>query len=210
MIPVMLKTPASKICNAVWREAVRKCVIIKIYDITYELNEDTKVYEGDPHFIKEEIFTIEKDGFSLSLIHMGTHMGTHTDAPSHFISGGKSLVDIPLVSYIGECRVVPMDEPDALPPCEKLILISVPGREASLTARQAKEIIKKGIRLVGTDSPSIGDDIVHKILLENDCVIIEHLKMDGVATGKYMLYALPLKIDADGSPIRACLITEEK
>jgi arylformamidase len=59
---------------------------------------------------------------------------------------------------------------------------------------------------VGTDSLSIGDDAVHRVLLENDCVIIESLKLEGVPEGKYILYALPLKIDADGSPVRACLI----
>ena len=42
--------------------------------------------------------------------------------------------------------------------------------------------------------------------LESDCVIIERLMLDDVPAGKYMLYAFPLKIDADGAPIRACLI----
>ncbi len=189
---------------------VRKCVVIKILDITYELNEETKVYEGDPHFIKEEVFTLDKDGFALSLIRMGTHAGTHTDAPSHFIPGGKSLLEIPLCSFIGECRVALMDELKDCPACEKLLLKSAPDNEARLTAKQAKELIKKGVRLVGTDSLSIGDDTVHRVLLENDCLIIELLKMDGVAPGTYTLYAMPLKIDADGSPIRACLIQEEK
>lgn len=186
------------------------CVVIKILDITYELNEETKVYEGDPHFIKEEVFTLDRDGFALSLIRMGTHAGTHTDAPSHFISGGKSLREIPLGCYIGPCRVAVMDELEDCPACEKLLLKSAPDKEARLTSKQAKELIKKGVRLLGTDSLSIGDDAVHRILLENDCVIIELLRMDGVAPGKYTLYAMPLKIDADGSPIRACLVQEDK
>jgi len=170
------------------------------------LSEETTVYEGDPHFIKEEVFTLDKDGFALSLIRMGSHAGTHTDAPSHFIQGGKTLLDIPLCDYIGECRVVGMDELKDLAGVGKVLLKSAPGSEARLTVRLAKTLIKKGVRLVGTDSLSIGDDAVHKELLENDCVIIELLKLDGVPAGKYTLYALPLKIDADGSPIRACLI----
>jgi arylformamidase len=189
---------------------VRKCVVIKVYDITYELSEETKVYEGDPHFIKEEVFTLDKDGFALSMIRMGTHAGTHTDAPSHFIQGGKSLLEIPLGSYIGACRVALMDELADCTACAKLLLKSTPDKEARLTSRQARELIKKGVRLVGTDSLSIGDDTVHRILLENDCIIIELLKLDGVAAGNYNLYAMPLKIDADGSPIRACLVQEEK
>lgn len=181
---------------------------MKILDITHELNEDTKVYEGDPHFIKEEIYTIEKDGFSLSVIHMGTHLGTHTDAPSHFIPGGKSLADIPLISYTGECRVLGMRELDN-PGCAKILIKSGPGAPARLNSKQAKDLIRKGVRLVGTDALSIGDDAVHRILLESGCIIIEHLKLEGVADGKYTLYAFPLKIDADGSPIRACLVADE-
>jgi arylformamidase len=181
---------------------------MKVLDITHELNEDTKVYEGDPHFIKEEIYTIDKDGFALSMLHMGTHLGTHTDAPSHFIPGGKSLADIPLVSYIGECRVLGMEDLDN--PGPKILIKSSRSAPARLTFKQANELIQKGVRLVGTNAFSIGDDDVHKILLENDCVILEHLKLEGVAVGNYFLCAFPLKIDADGSPIRACLIVGEE
>ncbi len=186
------------------------CVAIKIFDITFVLDEETKVYEGDPHFIKEEVFTLEKDGFALSMIRMGSHAGTHTDAPSHFIQGGKTLLDIPLCNYIGECLLIVMDGLKDLPPCEKVLIKSAPDNDARLNARQARALIKKGVKLVGTDALSIGDDSVHRILLENDCVIIERLKLDGVSEGQYTLYALPLKIDADGSPIRACLIPASK
>ncbi len=180
---------------------------MKILDITHELNEETKVYEGDPHFIREEIYSIKKDGFSLSMLHMGTHLGTHTDAPSHFIPGGKTLADIPLNSYVGECRVIGMEKLDN-PQCPKILIKS--GKNAArLSAKQAGELVQKGVRLVGTDALSVGDDAVHRILLGGDCIILEHLKLEGVAEGKYFLYAFPLKIDADGSPIRACLVADE-
>ena len=173
------------------------------------LNEETKVYEGDPHFIKKEVFTLEQDGFALSMIRMGSHAGTHTDAPSHFIPGGKTLLDIPLCSYIGPCRVVGMDALEGLSACEKVLIKSMPDQPARLTVRQAKSLVKKGVKLVGTDSLSIGDDAVHRTLLEKDCVIIESLQLEAVPAGKYTLFALPLKIDADGSPIRACLIPDK-
>ena len=90
------------------------------------LDEETKVYEGDPHFIKKEVFTLERDGFALSVIRMGSHAGTHTDAPSHFIPGGKTLLDIPLCNYIGPCRVIGMDALEDLPACEKVLIKSMP------------------------------------------------------------------------------------
>lgn len=180
---------------------------MKVLDITYDLNEGTEVYEGDPHFIKEEVFTIPKDGFALSIIRMGSHLGTHTDAPSHFIDGGKTLQSIPLSSYIGECCVTGMDKLDRLLG-PKILLKSTAGRPARLTEQQAVDLVRKGARLVGTDALSIGNDAVHTILLENDCVILEYLKLDSIKPGMYFLCALPMKIDADGAPVRACLIAD--
>ena len=37
---------------------------------------------------------------------IGAHTGTHVDAPSHFIHGGKTLAEIPLHEWCGPCRVV--------------------------------------------------------------------------------------------------------
>jgi Predicted metal-dependent hydrolase len=198
--------PVKAVCR--WHQTHQGSGRMKILDITHELNEETKVYEGDPHFIKEEIYTIEQDGFSLSMLHMGTHLGTHTDAPSHFIPGGKSLADIPLGRYTGECRVLGPEDVNN-PGCEKILIKSGHDAPARLNSKQAGMLIRKGVRLIGTDALSIGDDAVHRILLENDCIILEHLKLEGVAEGKYTLWAFPLKIDADGSPIRACLVADE-
>ena len=39
-------------------------------------------------------------------------------------------------------------------------------------------------------------------------VVLESLKLDKAEPGNYILCALPLKIDTDGSPIRACLLQE--
>jgi len=44
---------------------------------------------------------------------LGTHTGTHMDAPSHFIADGKGLDDIPLSQLVGPAHV--MDFSDAKP-----------------------------------------------------------------------------------------------
>ena len=94
---------------------------MKIIDITKKLNEDNEIYEGDPKFVKQVVFDIDKDGFKLSNISMSTHAGTHTDAPSHFLPNGKSLGEIPLKNYIGRCVVVVAAQADSV--CAKRILI---------------------------------------------------------------------------------------
>ena len=45
-------------------------------------------------FENDEIFSIERDGFNLNKISMGTHTGSHIDAPLHFIKNGMSVSEI--------------------------------------------------------------------------------------------------------------------
>ncbi len=42
---------------------------------------------------------------NLSAIELGSHTGTHADAPFHFIAEGKTLDDLPLDTFVGPCRV---------------------------------------------------------------------------------------------------------
>jgi arylformamidase len=70
-----------------------------------------------------------------------------------------------------------------------------------------------GLRLVGTDSPSVdafGSKTLaaHKALLRNNVAILEGLRLAAVPPGDYELIALPLKFSGlDGSPVRAILRT---
>ena len=68
--------------------------------------------------------------------------------------------------------------------------------------------------MVGLDYLSVdrfGDDAypAHRALLGGGVLILEGIDLSGVEEGAYMLYALPLKIEAgDGSPVRAVLAVE--
>ena len=61
-------------------------------------------------------------------------------------------------------------------------------------------------KMRGTGLETIGSDEVHRILLGSGCVILENLRLEGVETKKYFLACAPLKLAADASPVRACLI----
>ena len=81
----------------------------------------------------------------------------------------------------------------------------------SLTA--AKYLSSKKINLVGIDSPSIDvgsnkEFSVHKILSQNNIIIVENLaNLEKIQSSKFKFVALPLKLkDATGSPIRAIAI----
>src|SRR3989338_4146318 len=47
----------------------------------------------------------------LSLLSMGSHTGTHLDAPGHFLKGGKTIDRLPLDAVIGPARVIPIRHP---------------------------------------------------------------------------------------------------
>lgn len=190
------------------------------YDITRELSTGTYVYSGDPlvHLSMSESNTIR-----VSEIRMGSHSGTHIDAPIHYIPGGASIDEIPLDACIGTCLLrsvspgpVPPDISGDLPSGIQRLFISS-GWQAScleeygyLTENDARTLVERGIVAVGTDAPSIeahdGDGSVHRILLSAGVVVIELLSLTDVPDGTYMVIALPLKLKGiDGSPARVVL-----
>ncbi|MGB4590166.1 MAG: cyclase family protein [Clostridiaceae bacterium] len=178
-----------------------------IYDISKMIDEGMEVYEGDPEVTLEEVFTIAKDGFSLRRIEMSTHTGTHLDAPSHFIEKGKSIDKIDLDVFFGNAQVALTFE-DEIPKDTKRLL----GKNGYLSEKRALELVRSGLKLIGTVNPSIeldSTEIVHEILLGNGIIILENLNLQGIKEGNYTLAAFPLKINgADGSPVRAVLMDD--
>lgn len=179
---------------------------IKIIDITMELTEDVVVYEGDPRVMIEKFCSVADNGFAVTKLTLGSHSGTHIDAPSHVVAGGKDVSEIPLSSLMGECVVVDKDHCEIPAGVKNVIIKADDAKKAKLSEKQAQQLVDAGVRLVGTDALSIGSDKVHQILLSEGCAILEVLDLSKVERGSYFLCAMPLKIKADGAPMRACLI----
>ena len=180
---------------------------MKLIDITRKLDGNVMIYEGDPKFIAVKIRDIDSDGYEISKLSMGSHTGTHLDAPCHFILDGKTSYEIPLSYCVGECVVV--DELEAVDGRIKKVLWSSKTGGGRLTMEEADMLIEKGIHLIGTEKLSIGGDEIHRKLLGNGCIILEALDLRKTEAKKYFLSAAPLKMDTDGSPLRAFLIDEE-
>jgi kynurenine formamidase len=60
-------------------------------DLSVAVNEQTPVYPGNPATKIEQAGVLAKDGHCDHYISVGTHVGTHIDAPMHMLEGGKSL-----------------------------------------------------------------------------------------------------------------------
>ena len=74
-------------------------------DLTHRLHNGMPVYPGDPSPSFKSYATLEKEGVNITKIVMGSHTGTHLDAPRHFIQGGTGIDQIPVDRLIGEAYV---------------------------------------------------------------------------------------------------------
>lgn len=57
-----------------------------------------------------QVKSIERDGLSVTQLSVATHIGTHLDAPSHFIEGGGTIDRVPLDTLVGPAVVVSVDK----------------------------------------------------------------------------------------------------
>ena len=196
------------------------CNNYKIYDISQEVF-SCEVFPGDPAPEKNNIMRI-KDGdiCNLSEFKMCAHNGTHTDAPYHFINDGKTIDQVSLDHFIGDCYVVRHEGDVSAEDAEAIMKkaeaagaskrILIAGK-AVVTAEAARVFAAHGILLIGNESQTVGPENapmeVHLILLGAEVVLLEGIVLKEVEEGKYFLSAAPLNLGgSDGSPCRAVLI----
>ena len=195
---------------------------MKIIDISQEVL-SCKVYEGDPTPKANKIIDMEDGGvYNLSALSLCAHNGTHVDAPLHFFQDGKSIDEMALEHFVGECYVAehsgdvtPTDAFEILEKArksgaEKRILIK---GNATVTEEAARVFADAEILLLGNESQSVGPldspMAVHKILLSKDIVLLEGVVLDKAREGRYILNCTPLNIKGfEGAPCRAILIEE--
>lgn len=200
----------------------------KIIDISVPLNEQTVIYPNNPPV---EIETIQSaSGSTHSKITLGSHTGTHVDAPRHVFPDGKTLGEIPLESFIGGCRVIDCTNDDGsvslatidsknIQKGERILLKTKNSLEKFdyfnnnfiFLSSPAAEYLAQKIVLVGIDYLSIKqkgstDNTPHNAFLEKNIPIVEGLDLSKVEEGEYFLVVLPLKVDIDGAPVRAVLL----
>ena len=194
---------------------------MKIYDISQEVF-SCAVYPGDPKPEKQTVYsTGAGDLYNLSFFAMCAHNGTHVDAPFHFLHDGKTVDQIDLSHFVGDCFVA-RHEGDVTAADAEEILKKADGAERILIAgnatvsAEAAEVFASGrIMLLGNEGQTIGPEDapmqVHLILLRREIALLEGIVLQGIPEGQYFLSAAPLNLGgADGTPCRAYLIDLEK
>lgn len=190
---------------------------MKLYDISQEVF-SCAVYPGDPKPERAVLCaTAAGDLYNLTAFSMCAHNGTHIDAPFHFLPWGKTVEQLPLDTFVGECfvarregEVTGVDARAILESAEGTGRILIAGK-AVVTLPAAEVFGAAGIRLLGVESQSVGPEeapmAVHLALLGKGVTLLEGLVLEGVPEGRYFLSAAPLKLaGADGAPTRAMLV----
>ena len=193
---------------------------MKIYDISQEVF-SCAVYPGDPKPEKQTLYsTGAGDLYNLTSFAMCAHNGTHVDAPFHFLHNGKTVDQMDLTHFVGECYVArhggdvtAADAEEILKKAGGAERILIAGN-ATVTAEAAEVFAAGGIRLLGNEGQTVGPEDapmqVHLILLRREVALLEGIVLEGVPEGRYFLSAAPLNLSgADGAPCRAYLIDQE-
>ena len=193
----------------------------KIYDISQEVF-SCAVYPGDPRPEKQIVYsTGAGDLYNLTSFAMCAHNGTHVDAPFHFLHNGKTVDQMDLSTFVGECYVarhegdvIAADAEDILKKADGAERVLIAGK-ATVTAEAAEVFASGRIKLLGNEGQTVGPEDapmqVHLILLRRGIVLLEGIVLDEVPEGRYFLSAAPLNLSgADGAPCRAYLIQEDE
>lgn len=206
-----------------------------LIDVSYPYIETMAIYPNNPEFKMMRVQSLEEgNGANVSLITIGTHTGTHIDAPSHFVQGGKTIDQIPLEVMNGAAKVFDLQNnaeitKDLLMKCdieaEDIIVLRTDNSKnfrgdvvladyVTLDYEAAEYLVERKIKMVGIDYMTIerprgkrvAGKSVHNILLSKGIIIAEALDLAQINEGKYRLYCFPLNVvGADGVPARIAL-----
>jgi arylformamidase len=207
-----------------------------IYDISLTISPNLPIWPDDPPLELELFESMDMGGHNnITKMSACVHIGTHVDAPHHFLNDGRTVEQLPLEVLTGPCYVAQL--PDGIEAITAEVLdrteitsemkrVLFGTRNSHLWARGesqfqtdfvaitedgAEWLVERGVQLVGVDYLSVapyGDSTpTHTILLKAGVVVVEGLNLSNVMRGFYDLYCLPLKIaGSDGAPARAILI----
>jgi len=205
-----------------------------IIDVSIPLRDAMTVYRGNPPVRIRSAMTLRKDGVNLSELCLGSHTGTHVDAPSHFIRNGAGVDRLDLERFIGPAWVADLRRVKGgisaedlkkarIPRGSRRVLLHTgnsrwwhPARAfrtdfVYLAADGADWLVKRGVDLVGIDYLSIEGYGVpgaptHKRLLGAGIPILEGLDLFRLRAGRWQMAALPLRIvNGDAGLTRAVL-----
>jgi len=205
----------------------------RLVDVSVLLAPGIPIYPGNPEFEVTPVHRIaDGDSSNNSKLVMGTHTGTHVDAPLHFFDGRPGVDAMALELLIGRARVIDLQHRGGITEThlagaglreDLRVLLRTPNSAlwntsegfrtdyTYLTEGGAKFLVDQGVKVVGVDYLSVeqfkkAGAPAHKVLLGNGIIIIEGLNLSEAEAGQYEMYCLPLRLaNGDGAPARVVL-----
>ncbi len=206
----------------------------KWIDATLSIHTNMISWPSDPAVEVSEYKGISKGGSSnVLLLRLGSHTGTHIDAPQHFFDDGITVDAMPVDVMVGLTRVIEIKDHSVVCVHELRSKNIRPGQRVlfrtrnsktqwwkksfckdfvSLTLAAAEYLVSRRVKLVGIDYLSVGGygkpdgGAVHRALLGRGIWIVEGLDLTRVRTGWYDMLCLPLRVfKGDAAPARVLL-----
>lgn len=194
-------------------------------DVSLPIKEGMRTWPREDWVTSELMTDFEKKGVRVSRLTLGSHTGTHIDAPRHFLKDGYGVDQIPLEKLVGLCSVIEIEPKDRKGITAEDIEAWEVGKHALerrilfktrnsvhltdttfydtyvyLTESGAKYLLDKGVELIGIDYLSIEKrgslgHPAHTLLLEEGVVIVEGVNLVSIEPGTYTIIALPLRLE---------------
>lgn len=196
----------------------------RLVDLTHPIHCKSPVFPGDPLCLFTPHTTLPHDGYRVTALTMGSHQGTHVDAPSHFVSDGAAVDQLLLEQMIGPARVLDLrhkgepgsriDVSDLLPFADRVIpgarLLLHTGwderfteagyftRAPGLTVEACEWLAVRRVGVLGLDVPTLHPTLAretHVPLLTQGTVIVESLRLSMIAGHDHVYFvAAPLPL----------------
>lgn len=202
-----------------------------IIDISWPITPTMTSYKDNKNISFEHTKLFESNAVRESKLHIGSHTGTHIDAPAHFMQDGQTIEKIPLSASVGPCHVIDLTEvteyitPDDFDGIDiqqgDIIICKTQNSQllptqpfdhhfVYLAQSAADFLVEKKIKAIGIDYLGIERNQpkheTHISLMRNGIVIIEGLRLQHVQPGRYFLWCLPLAVQGlEAAPARAVL-----
>jgi len=202
-------------------------------DLSHPLHSGMQVYPGDPGVDFAPALELERDGAAVTELHLGSHTGTHVDAPAHTVAGGRTMDRVSLDELVGEALVIRVpglgdhatigvDDLGELPSRVPSIVVIDMGwarhfgteralAHPALGVEAARLLVTRGMHVLGvdtlspdpTDAAGTTDFPVHEVVLGGDGLIIENLTGLEGLPARVRIGVFPLRLAVDGAPVRA-------